>query len=261
MRPALALTAVGSLLLALPGTALAHGDQVPVSELDSAWNLSPAVLAPASLALALYVQGFVRLRRRGRRDHAPWWRAVAFGLGLVLAVLVLVSPIDAIGEEYLLSVHMLQHVVIGDAAAALVLLGLTGPLLFFILPAEVLGPLARARPVRALAGLLSRPAVALAIWAAVFAVWHVPAMFDAALDARWVHDLEHVTFVDRRLRHVVPAPRPGPARAPDPVGPPRGRGGDLCRRSGARGCARLLRTRRCTSRTRCRTSGCSVSRR
>ena len=195
MRPVLALTAVGSLLMALPGTALAHGDRVPVSELDSAWSLSPAVLAPAALALALYVQGFVRLRRRGRRDHAPWWRAVAFGLGLTLAVLVLVSPIDAIGEEYLLSVHMLQHVVIGDAAAALVLLGLTGPLLFFILPAEVLGPLARARPVRALAGLLSRPAVALAIWAAVFAVWHVPALFDAALDARWVHDLEHVTFV------------------------------------------------------------------
>jgi cytochrome c oxidase assembly factor CtaG len=195
MRPVLALTGVGSLLLALPGTALAHGDQVPVSELDSAWNLSPAVLAPATLALALYVQGFVRLRRRGRRDHAPWWRAVAFGLGLTLAVLVLVSPIDAIGEEYLLSVHMFQHVVIGDAAAALVLLGLTGPLLFFILPAEVLGPLARARPVRGVARLLSRPAVALAIWAAVFAVWHVPAMFDAALDARWVHDLEHVTFV------------------------------------------------------------------
>jgi len=194
-RPFLALTAAGSLLLALPGAALAHGDQVPVSELDSAWNLSPAVLAPASLALALYVQGFARLRRRGRSDHAPWWKALAFGAGLGLAVLVLVSPIDAIGEDYLLSVHMLQHVVIGDAAAALVLLGLTGPLLFFALPAGVLGPLARAAPIRALARLLSRPAVALGIWAGVLALWHVPAMFNAALNARWVHDLEHISFV------------------------------------------------------------------
>jgi cytochrome c oxidase assembly factor CtaG len=188
--------ATGALgLLALPAAALAHGDEVPVSELGSAWNLSPAVLATASLALALYAQGFARLRRRGRRDHAPWWRAVVFAVGIVIAVLALVSPLDAIGEEYLLSGHMLQHVVIGDAAPALVLLGLTGPLLFFLLPSGALGPVARFGPLRALAGFLSRPVVALVSWAAVLAVWHIPALYESALTTQWVHDLEHVSFV------------------------------------------------------------------
>jgi cytochrome c oxidase assembly factor CtaG len=195
MRAALGLAAGGLALLVLPGTALAHGDQVPVSELGSAWNLSPAVLAPATLALALYAQGFVRLRRRGRADHAPWWRAAVYVLGVVLAVLALVSPLDAIGEEYLLSAHMLQHVIIGDAAVALILLGLTGPLLFFLLPSGALGPIARSRPLRAFVGVVSRPMVALGIWAAVFAVWHVPALYDAALTSQWIHDLEHVSFV------------------------------------------------------------------
>ena len=166
---------------------------MPVSELGSAWNLSPAVLVPAVLALALYAQGFVRLRRRGRRDHAPWWRAAAFVLGVVLVVLALVSPLDAIGEEYLLSA-LLQHVLIGDAAAALVLLGLTGPAA--LLPAlGALRPLARFGPLRAIVSVL-RPAVASrALWAAVLAAWHVPAAFDAALETRWVHDLEHPSFV------------------------------------------------------------------
>jgi cytochrome c oxidase assembly factor CtaG len=195
MRTAVALAAGAALLLVLPGTALAHGDRVPVSELESAWNLSPAVLATATLVLALYVQGFVRLRRRGRRDHAPWWRAAAFLLGLVLAVLALVSPLDAIGEEYLLSGHMLQHVIIGDLAAALVLLGLTGPLLFFLLPSGALGPIARFGPVRGILGFLARPVVALGIWAAVLAAWHVPALYESALRTQWVHDLEHVSFV------------------------------------------------------------------
>jgi putative membrane protein len=189
------LLAAAGVALGLPEAALAHGDRVPVSELGSAWDPAPAVIAAASLALALFVQAFVRLRRRGRADHAPWWRAVAFVLGLSLAVLALVSPLDAIGEEYLLSGHMLQHVLIGDASAALVLLAVGGPLLFFLLPAPVLGPLARFTPLRALLAFLARPAVAFGVWAAVIAVWHVPALYESALDHGWVHDLEHVSLV------------------------------------------------------------------
>jgi hypothetical protein len=44
-------------------------------------------------------------------------------------------PLDEAGDGYLLSAHMLQHVLIGDAAPALALVALRGPLLFFLLPA------------------------------------------------------------------------------------------------------------------------------
>ncbi len=50
----------------------AHGDRVPVSDLAGAWEPAPAILAASGLALVLFAQAFVRLRRRGRTDHAPW---------------------------------------------------------------------------------------------------------------------------------------------------------------------------------------------
>ena len=189
------LVAAGTAALAFPSSALAHGDEVAVSDLAAAWNPEPAVLAPAALALSLFVQAWIRLRRRGRADHAPAWRLAAFSAGLALAVLALISPLDAAGEEYLLSAHMLQHVLIGDAAAALMLVSISGPILFFLLPAPVLRPLARSSVVRAALAVLARPAVALAVWAAVLATWHVPAVYGAALSTSWIHDVEHLTFV------------------------------------------------------------------
>lgn len=174
---------------------LAHGDRVPVSELGAAWTAEPVVLALAALALGLFAQAFVRLRRRGRADHAGWSRAVLFTAGVAVGTLALVSPLDAVGEEYLLSGHMLQHVLVGDVAPALVLVALRGPLLFFFLPGAVLGPLSRLRPLRSALAFLLRPLVSFAVWAGVLAVWHVPAAYQAVLTRPWAHDLEHVSFV------------------------------------------------------------------
>lgn len=174
---------------------LAHGDLVPVPELGSAWNGEPLVLALAALGLALFGQAFIRLRRRGRRDLASWWRAALFVLGVAIIVLALLSPLDAVGEEYLISAHMLQHVLIGDLAPALILLAVAGPLLFFLLPAPILGPVARLRPLRSFLRTITRPVVAFAIWAVAIAVWHVPAIYDYVLTHRWAHDLQHASFV------------------------------------------------------------------
>jgi cytochrome c oxidase assembly factor CtaG len=114
---------------------------------------------------------------------------------VLLLTLALVSPLDAIGEEYLLSAHMLQHVLIGDAAPALMLVALRGPLLFFFLPAAALAALARSGVARSFFRFVARPVVALSVWATVIAVWHVPALYDYTLSHQLVHDLEHVSFV------------------------------------------------------------------
>jgi putative membrane protein len=159
------------------------------------WEAPVAVLAPAALAVALFVQAFARLRQRGRSDHANWARACLFAAGVAVAVLALVSPVDSVGEEELLSVHMLQHVLLGDLAVALMLTALRGPLLFFLLPAPVLAPLARAAWLRRALAAVSRPRIAFLLWAANLGIWHVPSIYDAALTRPALHDFEHACWL------------------------------------------------------------------
>jgi putative membrane protein len=181
--------------LVTAGAASAHGDEVAVSELDSAWQAPPAVLAGAGLALVLFGQAWVRLRRRGRRDLAGFDRLALFCGAVALGTLALISPLDAAAEEYLLSAHMLEHVIIGDAAVALAVVAVRGPLTFFLLPGAILRTLAGIRPLRALLRALMKPYLAFAVWAAVLAGWHYPPAYDYVLTHQVAHDLQHVTFV------------------------------------------------------------------
>ena len=152
-------------------------------------------VAAAVAAALLFAQASLRLRRRGRADLAGWDRAALFALGLALTLVALVSPLDRIAESSLLSAHMAQHVLIGDAAPALLAVSVRGPLLVFMLPASVLAPLARSVRVRAVVGALLRPRVAFGLWAANLAVWHVPYLYDAALRHQGLHDFEHACWV------------------------------------------------------------------
>lgn len=161
----------------------------------AAWSAQPSVLAPAAVATALFLQGWLRLRRRGRADLADRSRLALFagGLGLVLAGLV--SPIDTIGEEHLLWAHMLQHVLIGDAGIALLVASVRGPLHVFLLPPPVIGPVARDRGVRAVVSFLLRPKVAFTLWAANLAIWHIPSLYVTAILHPLLHDFEHACWM------------------------------------------------------------------
>ena len=160
-----------------------------------AWDPAPIVLVGAGLTVLLFAHGFIRLRRRGQSNHADWTRLLLFFAAVAIATLALVSPLDEIGDSYLLSGHMLQHVLIGDAAPALAVVALRGPLLFFLLPGSVLRPLARCRWLRASLALLLRPTVSFVAWIAVIAAWHVPVAYDYRLRNQTVHDFEHVSFI------------------------------------------------------------------
>ena len=167
---------------------------MPSAHVTATWETPPTVLIGVALALVRFVQACVRLRRR-RAEHAPWTRALLFGAGLALLVVPLVSPLDHVGDEELLSAHMLQHVLIGDAAPALLVTAVRGPLLFFLLPPVLLRPLAAFRPLRAFLSVLLRPLVSLGLWAVAIVAWHVPTAYDYAAANPLVHDLEHVSFV------------------------------------------------------------------
>jgi putative membrane protein len=167
---------------------------LPAATPQYTWTSEPAVIAAAIVATGLFVQAFVRLRRRGRSDHASWDRPLLFGAGLAALVLPLVSPLDPIADRYLLSAHMLEHVLVGDAAPALLLLSLRGPLLFFFLPADVLVPLARIGALRRALAFVVRPKVSLGIWVAVYGLWHLPVAYDYTLTHQTVHNFEHACF-------------------------------------------------------------------
>jgi putative membrane protein len=149
----------------------------------------------AAVAALLFLQAVVRLRRRGRPDLAGWDRAVLFGAGLGVTLFALIGPLDRLADQKLLFAHMSQHVLIGDLGPALMVTALRGPLLVFFLPAAILAPLARNKGVRTVFGTLLKPRVAFSLWAANLAIWHVPYIYDAALEHQNLHDFEHVCWM------------------------------------------------------------------
>lgn len=167
----------------------------------STWNPDPLEISVVALAGALYGRRAWTLARRGR--PVPRLRLVAFAAGLLVVLLALVSPIDTIGEQRLFSVHMLQHLILGDLGALLLVLGLDG---------RLLQPLLRFRVVHRLR-FLAHPLVALPLWAVNFCLWHLPALFDAALRNDAVHALQHSSFVafGMLMWAALLEPLPGPA--------------------------------------------------
>ena len=160
----------------------------------TAWSFDPLVLAAAAVAVAFFLQGWRRLHAR-RPDLAPWTRIPLFCAGIAIVVLGIVSPLDAIAEEYLQSAHMLQHVLIADLGVVLALLAVRGPLSLFFLPRDLLAPLARSEPLRRGLSFLLSPRVAVPLWVGVLVAWHVPALYEAALEHPALHRLEHLSFV------------------------------------------------------------------
>jgi len=148
----------------------------------TSWSLDPLQLAPVLIAAFAYGVRVRTLGRRGTPVHR--WRVLVFSLGITLLVLAFASPVATIGEDELFSVHMLQHVTIGDLAPLCLLAGLTGP---------ILRPVLALRPVERLR-VLANPAVALPIWAANLYLWHLPFLYEAAVRHSSVHALEHICF-------------------------------------------------------------------
>lgn len=166
----------------------------------SGWNFDPLEISVIALAGALYWRRAWRLARKGAPVPR---RRLAFALGLLAIFVALATPIDTIAEERLFSVHMLQHLLLGDAGALFLVLGLDG---------RVLQPLLRVPFVYRLR-FLAHPLVALPLWAANFCAWHVPTLFDAALRSDGIHALQHVTFVffGMLMWAALLEPLPGPA--------------------------------------------------
>jgi len=129
------------------------------------------------------------------------WRQGCFLVGLLVLVAADVPPLSTLSDE-LFAAHMVEHLLIGDVGALLLVLGLTGP---------VMAPVLRLPGLAWLRGL-AHPAVALPLWALDLYAWHLPVLYEGALRSELVHGLEHACFlffsVNLWMALLGPLPKP-----------------------------------------------------
>jgi putative membrane protein len=153
--------------------------------LDASWTFPPVVLLALAAYLVVYGARWRRSRTEGGARAASGWRAASWGGGVVLLAVALVSPVDRLGEQ-MASWHMVQHLLIADLAPILLILGLTK---WILRPAT-----RRIHRVERAAGPFGHPAFGAIAYVAGMWLWHVPALYDAALAHPAIHSLEHTTF-------------------------------------------------------------------
>ena len=143
----------------------------------SLWSWDPSVI----LGCAGLIVGYLVLVRPRRN-----WKTVWFIAGVIVMFVALESPLDTLGDTYLFSAHMLQHLLLTFAVPPLLLLGIPKELMQKVLE----WPLAD-RTER----ILGRPAVAWVIANVTLWVWHIPVMYNATLESELIHALEHLLFL------------------------------------------------------------------
>ena len=162
------------------------------------WFGEPWVLLLLVMSVGLYTTGIVRLwRHAGRGSGISRARALAFMGGSAVLLVALCSPVDYIAET-LFSVHMVQHELLMVAAAPLLVLGRPLAAWTWALPMPArtaAGDWSRRPLLRAPWRVITHPLGAFGIHAAALWLWHVPALFEAALENEAMHALQHASFL------------------------------------------------------------------
>jgi cytochrome c oxidase assembly factor CtaG len=139
-----------------------------------AWSWNPEGLVVVLLSIA-YLAAL-------RRYPAPRWRTACFFIAMTLLLAVSVTPLHMLAMEYLLTVHLVQNVVLAEWAPLLVVLGL---------PPTLASAIARPDAIR----VITHPAIALPLWLVNYMVWHLPWVYDTALEnPHTLLHLEHAAY-------------------------------------------------------------------
>ena len=168
------------------------------------WRADPSVLLGLVLVATLYgvVARSLRLSAATRVSRA---RGAMFLLGLVLLGLALESPLDGLGDHYLFSLHMAQHLLLVLVVPPLLLAGLTEALV---------RPFVRVRWVAASLRVITAPTVAFLTFNVVFALAHLPGVLALTLRSESIHIIEHLLFLATAVVTWWPVLSPLPEMPP-----------------------------------------------
>jgi cytochrome c oxidase assembly factor CtaG len=171
-----------------------------------AYRPSPSVLAGVFGLLVVYRLCVGRYRNRFTGSTpASVPKQAAFYSGLLALLIALATPLDLIGDNYLFTAHMLQHLLLTLAAAPLLLVGTPGWLLRSLLHTMHLTGFAR---------FARHPLFAFFTFNVVFTLAHVPSLYEAALASEPLHALEHLVFLATAVLMWMPVLSPVPDIAP-----------------------------------------------
>jgi len=152
-----------------------------------AWSLHPSVLIGVLLLAALYFWGIGPARRRySLGPAAERWRPVCFVLGLAVMLLALNGPIHDLSDSYLFSIHMAQHLLLTMVLPPLLIAGTPGWLMDWA---------TGRKSGRAIAGVLTHPVLAGALFSVTLLVWHTVAAYDLMMRSHQVHIATHIMFI------------------------------------------------------------------
>lgn len=157
------------------------------SPLFLGWQLGPVLMGGMAAAAVAYYLAVGPLRSRlAPGVPYPWGRAAVFGLGLVLLYLNEGSPLHDLAERYLLSAHMVQHLLLSYVVAPVIMLGIPTWLLEAVLTGKRMLPISR---------VLLHPVVTFFAFGLVMAIYHVPAIYDLTLANTSLHHAVHFVIL------------------------------------------------------------------
>lgn len=170
------------------------------------WHNEPYLIGGLILLGWLYAILTGPLRDRlARGQPYPRTHALLFYAALIVFYLAVGSPLDQMGERFLLSAHMIQHLLLIYVSAVLFLLGL---------PVWLISPIAQTTTLRPLLRLLTHPVICGLIFTLTLSIWHAPSLYDLALRDKNIHVLEHLMFFGAALFYWWPILSPSPAYPP-----------------------------------------------
>jgi cytochrome c oxidase assembly factor CtaG len=188
---------------------------MPVAPGWGSWSFDPVLWIVLAAAVTWYVSMMRRVRRRtGKPVGAGHW--LPYFSGIAVLLIALDSPIDVIGDSWLLMAHMIQHVLIADIAPPLLILGLRAPVLPLGMPRSALRWFAHRGWLGRLWGVATNPWVALPAWFAATVFWAIPSVFDFTAQHQALHVVEHLTlfYTGMALWWLIITPLPTERREP-----------------------------------------------
>ena len=168
------------------------------------WTLDPLQLLAVAILIGIYVWRFRAARREAGGRGAGWPQALAFAGSMLALSAAVFSPIAVLGDEYLFSGHMVQHILLGDIAPLLLLLSLSRVIMR---PAT-----RRFHGIERKLGRFAHPTTFIVAWLALVYFWHIPAMYNGALENPLLHGLAHATFFTAGTLLWWPLIQPVPMR-------------------------------------------------